>query len=230
MLPFTTQESIAKRNINLGGATSQSSHTAILDRARLLRNARRDERKKEDAALKIQKWLISQRETQSLRTDLRAQFDLGPHDYSSFEVGETVSFLLDTKIDGTSYLYSQDMRYVTWTRLLLLSGADEGRLSCWSREMLDNGYDNLMGPFRGNHKESWLVLIRQIAFLLLQSASRDPWYVLALGTGASCQYSFFGWFHILISALRHQQCIYKLFQLSYPLLPGQEFPRRGQLW
>ena len=49
----------------------------------------------------------------SLRADLRAQFDLGPHGYSSFEVGETVRFLLDTKIDGTSYLYSQDMRYVS---------------------------------------------------------------------------------------------------------------------
>ncbi|KAF8531258.1 hypothetical protein JB92DRAFT_2852681 [Gautieria morchelliformis] len=156
MLPFTTQESIARRNINLGGATSQSSHAAILDRARLLRNARRDERQKEDAALKIQKWLISQRETHALRADLRARFDLGLHDCSTVGVGE------------------MDIRYVTWTRLLLLSGADDGRLSRWSREMSDGGKHHFMGPFGGKYRESWLVLVRQIAFLLLQSASRDP--------------------------------------------------------
>ena len=181
MLPFTTQESIAKRNINLGGATSQSSHAAILDRARLLRNARRDERKKEDAALRIQKWLISQREIHALRANLRTQFDLGPHGCSSLEVDETVKFLLISKMDGASCVHSQDMRYVTWTRLLLLSGADESRLSRWSREMSDISYDHLMGPFRGIHKESWIVLIRQIALLLLRSAARDPWYVLGLG-------------------------------------------------
>lgn len=93
MLPFTTQESIARRNINLGGATSQSSQAAILDRARLLRNARRDERKRDEAALKIRKWLVSQRKAQALRADLRSQFDLGPNGCSSAEDGETVRFL-----------------------------------------------------------------------------------------------------------------------------------------
>lgn len=103
MLPFTAQESLAKRNINLGGATSQSSHAAILDRARLLRNARRDERNKEDAALKIRNWLISQREAQVIRADLRARFDRGPHGCSSFEEDETVRFLLRFKNSSGPY-------------------------------------------------------------------------------------------------------------------------------
>ncbi|KAF8580133.1 HECT-domain-containing protein [Ramaria rubella] len=155
MLPFTTQESIARRNINLGGTTTQSSQSAILDRARNLRNARRDERKKEDAALKIQKWLISQREMQALRADLRIQFDLGPfHGDSSVWDGD------------------MDQHYIHWTRLLLLSGVDAERLSRWSNE-LSKENRLLLGPFNGPFKESWLVLIRQIALLLLQSASRD---------------------------------------------------------
>jgi hypothetical protein len=87
MLPFTTE---SKRNINLGGATSQSSHSVILDRARALRNSRRDERRKEDAAIKIQRWLSSQRETQAIRADLRVQFDLGPGGGLPVDGGEAV--------------------------------------------------------------------------------------------------------------------------------------------
>ena len=86
MLPFTE----TKRNINLGGAVSQSSHSAILDRARALRNSRREGKRREDAAMKIQKWLISQREVQTIRADLRAQFDLGPRGGLPEDGGETV--------------------------------------------------------------------------------------------------------------------------------------------
>lgn len=68
---------------------------------------------------------------------------------------------------------------MTWTRLLLLSGADEGRLNRWSRDMSGGGNNLLMKPFRGIYKDNWRVLTRQVAFLLLRVVSRDPWYVFA---------------------------------------------------
>lgn len=105
------------------------------------------------------------------------------------------------------------MKYVTWTRLLLLGGADEGRLSRWSREMSDTRYDHLMGPFRGSHKESWLVLIRQTSFLLLQNASRDPWYVLPLGHASSSIMIIFIFGDTITSALNPRKCISNLLKL-----------------
>ena len=38
----------------------------------------------------------------------------------------------------------------------------------------------LLGPFGGSWKESWLVLIRKLAFLLLKSVSLDSGYVIEL--------------------------------------------------
>lgn len=76
MLPFG-EESSRRRNIDLGGAISQHSHAALLDRARALRNARREDKRREDAAIKIQTWLRSQREIQTVRKSLGDQFDSG---------------------------------------------------------------------------------------------------------------------------------------------------------
>jgi hypothetical protein len=90
MLPFESN-STSRRNINLGGATSQSSQAVLLDRARALRNARRDERNKEVAALRIRNWLLSQRSIQTVRAQLRALYDLGPGHDLLMERGELVS-------------------------------------------------------------------------------------------------------------------------------------------
>ena len=75
MLPFG--EDNHRRNINLGGSASQSTHAALLDRARALRTARREDKKKEEAALKIQRWVRPQGVLRSLREELKARFDLG---------------------------------------------------------------------------------------------------------------------------------------------------------
>lgn len=84
MLPFNEGPK-SKRNINLGGSKSQSSHADLLDRARTLRNSRRDERHREEAAHKIQKWIRSQKQIRIVRNEMKALFDQGPG-------GEQVSF------------------------------------------------------------------------------------------------------------------------------------------
>lgn len=87
MLPFD-EGSKAKRNINLGGNKSQSSHGDLLDRARALRSSRRDERNKDEAARKIQNWIRSQKEIRAVRREMKVAFDRGPD-------GEQVGVLID---------------------------------------------------------------------------------------------------------------------------------------
>jgi hypothetical protein len=80
---------------------------------------------------------------------------------------------------------------VTWTRLLLLSGADESRLNRWSRDLSGRGDNLFMNLFKGKYKDSWRALTRQVAFLLLRIVSRDPWYVFAFIAAASFTIMFF---------------------------------------
>lgn len=148
MLPFD-EGSKAKRNINLGGNKSQSSHGDLLDRARALRSSRRDERNKEEAAKKIQNWIRSQKEIRTVRHELKVAFDHGP--------------------DG-----EQAMTYVNWTRLLLFSGTDESRLTEWSREMLRRKHDVLLGLFDGPAGGNWLTLMKPIALTVLKYSCKSP--------------------------------------------------------
>ncbi|KIJ54357.1 hypothetical protein M422DRAFT_25280 [Sphaerobolus stellatus SS14] len=151
MLPFG-EDTTPRRNINLGGTTSQSSHTALLDRARALRNARREEKRREEAVVKIQQWLRSVGLVDALHKDLRVQFDLGLEHISGPE----------------------DQRYVHWTRLLLLCRPDDTRLSRWSKQILGHSDAILLGLFHGPYKERWLSLMRQMSLLLLRRISEDP--------------------------------------------------------
>ncbi|KAF8527427.1 HECT-domain-containing protein [Hysterangium stoloniferum] len=155
MLPFES-DSTSRRNINLGGASSQSSQAVLLDRARALRNARRDERNKEIAALKIRNWLSSQHGIQIVRAELRVQFDLGPQGH-----GHSIE---DGQLDQT---------FLAWTRLLLLCGADEVRLYRWSAAMLDKGHDFVIGLLHGPQKDSWLFLMKRVSVSLLRKFAQD---------------------------------------------------------
>ncbi|GJJ13246.1 hypothetical protein Clacol_007497 [Clathrus columnatus] len=151
MLPFD-EGTKAKRNINLGGTKSQFSHADLLGRARALRNSRRDERNREEAAQKIQTWFRSQKEIQNVRNEMKIQFDRGPG-------GEQVGIML---------LHTAEM-FIRWTRLLLFSGTDEFRLNKWAREMLSRKHDILLGLFGGPLRHSWLSLIKRIALPTLIS-------------------------------------------------------------
>lgn len=63
-----------RRKINLGGASSASSHTAILDEAKARRLEREDYRRKEINAVRIQAWWRGISEARSARRKMKRTF------------------------------------------------------------------------------------------------------------------------------------------------------------
>ena len=63
-----------RREINLGGSTSVSTHAAILDQARARRMEREAQRKREESAIRIQEWWRGACETRRVRQQLRRVF------------------------------------------------------------------------------------------------------------------------------------------------------------
>lgn len=139
MLPVFGDE--RKRKINLGGASSASSRSAILNQAQVRRTERLEERKRQEGAVKLQAWWRGLREERMGRKEMRRIFE-------------------------------QDMDGLRGLRCLVLIGSrDEEALAMWSMRMVQSGDDML---FRLARSDSWLVLVRQVCFLLLRSVSKSP--------------------------------------------------------
>ena len=64
-----------RRKINLGGASSASSHAAILNQARAQRFERDKVRRQHESAVRIQAWWRGIRDTRALRRELQASFE-----------------------------------------------------------------------------------------------------------------------------------------------------------
>ena len=100
-----------RRKMNLGGISSSSSHTAVLDQAKAQRAQRQAARRQEENAQKIQRWWRGSKEAQFVRKDVKRIYDE------------------DTWEDGG----------ITKMRCLVLMGRDEERLARWSQEILKGG-------------------------------------------------------------------------------------------
>ncbi|KAJ6615220.1 hypothetical protein B0H10DRAFT_2164909 [Mycena sp. CBHHK59/15] len=59
-------------------------------------------------------------------------------------------------------------------RCLALLG-EEDMLSKWSAAVLSSGEETLFGPALGSNRESWLILIRKVAVLLIRSVAGGGW-------------------------------------------------------
>lgn len=63
-----------RRNINLGGTSSATTHTHILNQAKARRSERENSRKRHDSAVRIQAWWRGNRQVRIVRQQLRESF------------------------------------------------------------------------------------------------------------------------------------------------------------
>lgn len=106
MIPW--DDDLKRRKINLGGVSSASSHSTIIDQAKARRLERLDVKRRNDSAIAIQAWWKRTREARAVRRQLQAAFDLGSDDP------------------------------IMWTRYLVFGGVTEDRLGRWSVTMVSD--------------------------------------------------------------------------------------------
>lgn len=78
MLPLFEADDRKRRNINLGGRSSSSTHTSILDEAKLRREERQNQLKRHRSAVQVQAWWRGRRESRIVRIQLRHILDQDP--------------------------------------------------------------------------------------------------------------------------------------------------------
>ncbi|KAG6810699.1 hypothetical protein H0H92_010698 [Tricholoma furcatifolium] len=135
-----------RRKINLGGATTALSHSTILSNARAQRSERLEAQKRSEAAAKLQGWYRGHRETQRVMKHLKEIFE-----------------------NDTCGL--QGLR-----ALVIIGRTDEDAVRQWCEIMASGSGEELFAIPRTNNaiQENWLVLIRQMAWLLLRAVAKAP--------------------------------------------------------
>jgi len=78
MIPLFTGDERNRRKINLGGTTTALSQEQILAQAKLVREERLQQRRREDAAVLIQRWWRAIVERLRVRDQLKSNFDEDP--------------------------------------------------------------------------------------------------------------------------------------------------------
>lgn len=78
MLPLFGIDDRKRRNINLGGRSTSSTHTSILDEARLRREERQNQLKRQRNAIRIQAWWRGKLESRVVRVRLRNILERDP--------------------------------------------------------------------------------------------------------------------------------------------------------
>jgi ubiquitin-protein ligase E3 C len=76
---FGSEDLSRKRNINLGGSSSSASQSALLEQAKARRNQRDSERRRQDAAIRVQAWWRGQAEGKRVREALKHIIREDPH-------------------------------------------------------------------------------------------------------------------------------------------------------
>lgn len=161
-----------RRNIDLGGARTSTSHGDILNAAMSSRSEREDLRKKIESATRVQGWWRACVLGREARDKIRKSFD---------EMGVT-------QVGGNSMELDADL--VLWTRYLVLSYSggpeDERRLARWSERIMQGDGRALLEPFGTPNGPSWLVLLRQVLLMCLKTLARSPEYVFTALFYCSC--------------------------------------------
>ncbi|KAE9406832.1 HECT-domain-containing protein [Gymnopus androsaceus JB14] len=146
MLPLFGSE--RRKQINLGGASSSTSHSSIIDQAKLRREERIILQKQTNGAVKLQAWWRGLKEQQQLRVQLRKKLE------DALNKGDLLS--LET------------------LRMLVVVGRDT-IVNSWSEKLVEHGSDHVFDLFNdGDSITSYLVLFKQILLSLLQEVARSP--------------------------------------------------------
>ncbi|KAI5118810.1 hypothetical protein M0805_005152 [Coniferiporia weirii] len=160
MFPLFNGDERRQRRINLGGASAVATHEEVMQQAKAVRNERLQQRRRHDAAVSLQTMWRGELAKRKVRAEMRRIFDDNPLGINAM-------------------------------RCLVLLGDDEVRLRAWSERVTSSGRsmvscinvlvptaDHLIRPAAslGNvadsQRESWIVLLRQLAVQLLRSVSR----------------------------------------------------------
>lgn len=167
MLPIFGDE--RRRQINLGGASSASTHTAILDQAKARRNERQEQKRRQENATRIQAWWRGVQDAKTTRIQMRRMFE---EDVTGITGLRCLVLTRDEEVLGK------------WSSTIVQRGEGECQ-SLSLPALLIAALEALFAPAR-EQQSSWLVLIRQATLLLLQSVSRSPKFAVSLSFLTSC--------------------------------------------
>ncbi|THV03800.1 HECT-domain-containing protein [Dendrothele bispora CBS 962.96] len=157
MLPVWGNE--RKRTINLGGAATSTSQSTILDQAKVRREERLENKRKADAAIKIQSWWRGAVDARRVRAQVRAELEKELNG-SEREPPVGIQTMRRLVIVGKSWNGNEET-------------SSEGKdvLGLWSEKVLLKGTDSL---FYARENPSWLTLIKQISLLVVRAIADDP--------------------------------------------------------
>lgn len=136
-----------RRPINLGGANSTATQASVLARVQQERQRRQNEKRRSEASSLIQATWKAHRAGVRTRNELLEAFDKEP-------IGTIPS-----------------------TRFLVLGGGEPQRLVAWTNAALTAKKSQFFAPFNGPESNTWLVLLRQIAAIMLAQIVSSPQYV-----------------------------------------------------
>ncbi|KIK56337.1 hypothetical protein GYMLUDRAFT_47102 [Collybiopsis luxurians FD-317 M1] len=147
MLPiFDTDR--RRRQINLGGTSTSTSHASILDQAKLRREERIEHKRRTDNAVKLQAWWRGMKEQQRVRVELRKN--------------------LEDALDRGDLLHLNSLRMLV---IVSRIQPNDPVFDKWSEKLVQLGPDHVFSLFAtaDDAASSCLVLMKQILLLLLQN-------------------------------------------------------------
>ena len=159
-----------RRNIDLGGKKTSTSHGDILNAVMNSRSEREDLRKKVESTTRLQSWWRACVLGREARDKIRKSFD-------EMDVNKGA-----TRLEGNGMeVDGEDADLVLWTRYLVLcyggGREDERRLARWAERIMQGDERALLEPFSSPNGSSWLVLLRQVLLMCLKTVARSPEYV-----------------------------------------------------
>ncbi|KAF9078553.1 hypothetical protein BDP27DRAFT_1309750 [Rhodocollybia butyracea] len=140
-----------RRQINLGGTSSSTSHSSILDQAKLRREERTEHKRRIDNSVKIQAWWRGTNEQRRVRMELRKS--------------------LDDALDRGDLLHLETLRMLV---IVCKKQTHDEILSKWSGKIVQDGSDILaLFATAGDAVQSYFVLFKQILLLLLHEVAKN---------------------------------------------------------
>jgi len=133
-----------RREINLGGGQLTATQRSVLAQVQQERQRRHDERRRLESSSVIQAAWRAHAEATRTRNNLLKEFDNEP------------------------------LGSLTSTRKLVFGGGERGRLLTWTNAALKGGDTFLSERLSGSDAMSWLVLLKQIAYMVLTEITSDP--------------------------------------------------------
>ena len=150
-----------RRKINLGGSSSVSSSTAILQQVRAQRIELQETRRRQENAIRLQAWWRGLREVRSTRKKMRALFE------------EDVTGI--TGLRCLVLMGSDEEALALWSSTM--ANSDEGCRFFRDDAPLALTFSTTGALFlfaQGPQQASWLSLIRRVCRLLLCSVAKAP--------------------------------------------------------